>query len=1624
MLEKRDHNSSGGDVRDRSLQLFSFLREFLQLQLSEIRSIDSYIDSLWLKDIPTSEEAFCLFNTSEQDAPEDWITLKRSILEDAPTAPDKLAVWLDPDQQKNSKREYPELLEQIFDVNAPPVEGSEPSMLQLDSVRSEIQPMWETYVEKEWWPWAKRDRVQRSSDKLFKQLFQMYQRQSCMDSLYETVIGFGFLYWNSGIGQLVKHHAISARASIYYDAGTETLSVRPAGGGPQITLEPVLENHPVQWDFSDIREELKLLEDLMKPGSLDSSMERLATILGGNGEYIAENDPAIEPGSAPVIRLAPALILRRKLPSKATIHMVNQIIQDLETAESVPPGIENLMLGLEGQNAQGVGDNTSAESARRIVYYPLAANQDQLSVVKELDRSSNIVVDAPPGTGKTQTIANLLCHLLAQGKRVLVTSKITANLSDLLARLPEEFGSLRAPLLKDKLTHMHELEEVIQNFVEQHDAWSSEDNKAEIEALEEQHKNLLEEQNRLIETMEGGLENAKVHGTLDSGAYEGTPQEIIKRLQEESEYFDWFPDVPDEDVEPPLSNTEAVEFVLLLRQISPEKEALLGRRLVDPAQLMKTEDFTRFKEIEDMARDKNDEFFNNKHNTNHPILSKSPTEMRDELLDALSKIMDTYQLLNQHVYGWIKTAAIEILNGGVDKWRNLAQETTKQLDYIRTRIPAVADIRVSGLGEHTMRESKIHAIQLYEYLKTGGKIGSGPFRPKLIKETAYITRDVLIDGIPVTDEEQLQPLIVYLDIADRLSILTTMWQEHTELPNKAPIQIQFVEFENLFKTLLRALELDSFVYAFRTVAVQIDGFEEPVWNDFESLDSLRTSLLAINLEENAQRPFVMLGRILWNLRPDSEAHPIIKSMLTAVKNRDHMAYERRMRKLERAWQLQQQLQRRTEILDKMSEYCPKLLQSILVSYESSDWDSRVSRFTAAWEWARLNTMYKASDLSVNTGDLEVQLEKVQREIAENATHISAKSASFHCFSNLAASTQQSIREWAAAAKFMAKQTENVSHLHRKAYRENIQVTTSAIPAWILPMHRIPEVLPVEQNYFDVAIIDEANLTGPEGLLLAYFAEKLVTFGDIRHISAANTPVLEEGLDKQLHNIHLEDFPSGQLIGEEHSFYDLVHSFANKPIEFREHFRCHAEIIDFSNQLSYISRPQVPLRQPDAFTLLPALKSERIYKPSIQVQDSGIINDSEIEAIVARIKECLEDETYLGKTFGVIALDSCAQAQELESRILDEIGIDIFTERELICGTVEDCAGQERDVVFISLVAGTNQLQPALTGEAYQRTFNSLLISGREQAWIFHSMGIEHLDKHCLRYQLIHYLQNPGQHFSDHASTNMGELITKANISLQTRSSLPAPFVSWLQIEVFHQLAERDYSAIPGVFIGDYFADIVIESPNGCIVLECFSNDQASTDTRKLNIGKQRRLERLGWSFWQIKEDVYAEKGASALDPLWLLLQALNIQPLQHILAEDDSHPQISRRDENAFSPADYLNGSEYNGLNGNGHSLDDDSAPELHQFSAEDLQTAIMRSLSQSPKHSCPKDELPARVCLLLDIHPDDKVMRNLEKHVNNVLLHMEEEGIISGAGSDDLYVYLLDASNENSREIFNGNPS
>jgi len=80
------------------------------------------------------------------------------------------------------------------------------------------------------------------------------------------------------------------------------------------------------------------------------------------------------------------------------------------------------------------------------LFFPLPTSSDQMEMVRQLQRSDGLVVQGARGADRTSAIANVVCHHLALGLRVLVVSRNEAALGQLFEKLPRAIRDLTVNL--------------------------------------------------------------------------------------------------------------------------------------------------------------------------------------------------------------------------------------------------------------------------------------------------------------------------------------------------------------------------------------------------------------------------------------------------------------------------------------------------------------------------------------------------------------------------------------------------------------------------------------------------------------------------------------------------------------------------------------------------------------------------------------------------------------------------------------------------------------------------------------------------------------------------------------------------------------------------------------------------------------------------------------------------------------------------------------------------------------------------------------------------------------------------------------------------------------------------
>ena len=152
------------------------------------------------------------------------------------------------------------------------------------------------------------------------------------------------------------------------------------------------------------------------------------------------------------------------------------------------------------------------------VFSPLPADSSQLAAIMAAAKGKDFVLIGPPGTGKSQTIANLIAQCLAEGKRVLFVAEKIAALDVVYRRLREVgLGDFCLELHSNKSRKLDVLNQLSQSWDSsgQLDAASWSAKAFELSRLREQLSTYVE---RLHRRYDNGLTIYRAIGHVVAGA--------------------------------------------------------------------------------------------------------------------------------------------------------------------------------------------------------------------------------------------------------------------------------------------------------------------------------------------------------------------------------------------------------------------------------------------------------------------------------------------------------------------------------------------------------------------------------------------------------------------------------------------------------------------------------------------------------------------------------------------------------------------------------------------------------------------------------------------------------------------------------------------------------------------------------------------------------------------------------------------------------------------------------------------------------------------------------------------------------------------------------------------------
>jgi phosphopantetheinyl transferase (holo-ACP synthase) len=1357
-----------------------------------------------------------------------------------------------------------------------------------------VKAQFATYLDTKWRPWAEEEKLRRKTILLYSQLFTLKQQieGGTVEAQLELVWGVGLGIWNSN-GATVSYPLVGRLAEMSLNPVTAEVEIRPRDVDARIEVDwyASVDNPGVSDLEKAAKEFFGEAATTFSPfdrGTFEPLLRTAATNLDANGIYwpneVSADDRTL-PRSDDKLKVTDTWVFfARPRTNSLFLQDLEKLKKRAEEAESYPPAVAAVVTDPDTSNPvvelpsfRGVSasyhsqGSTSGKSARDL-YFPKPFNDEQVRIVQLLDISDGVVVQGPPGTGKTHTIANVICHYLAEGKRVLVTSMKDPALAVLQEQLPKEIRPLAISLLTSEQGGMKQFEHAIRRIASEVQGLDRSSTAREINYLEESidalHGKLASIDRKIGEWGKRNLDKV----TLETEEID--PQDAAREVVGNGGQFEWIPDTL--GITPEFAPQFLDADVVRLR----EARRALGQDIAYlDASLPQLVEFPDSKALLEVHQDLS-QFEKLKRGVESgevPALADSSQEtlaLAQQLLthiEALQRLRD--EVVQAH-RPWTVAMRERLRPGRNDNLLPILETLGAELEQAVERRKAFIERPVTTPAGIELDTELAEAVSnLAE--------GKRPFGLKgLFGRSAQRKQldSIRVLGNPPADAESWKNVAAHLALLKRLRELALRWNALA-----GELQLEAVPGDKPESGLVAAQEYALYLKVKDIVKAEgqlcwaaprvfpIWSYAREVVDNTQRLVELEKALRhhltknrLANVWAHKERFQKVLegrtGRVIEDIRrflAKTLGNPEIEDA------RMQAEWTALMTELSRALGLDTHLNAVRDVCDKVeASGAPQYAASLKQPLEGTVDGLLPDNWRKAWRLRRLSTHLESIDPHEELKRLAMDRHEVEGDLSRAYRDIVVKRTWLKLAENASPSIRAALQAYLEAIKRFGKTGKGKRAMFaRGEAREAAKQAVPAVPCWIMPHYRVSESLPAELGCFDLVVIDEASQSDLTALPSLLRAKKVLIVGDDKQVSPGGVglevdkmhALMNRFLGNQVETFRPQMWPSSSI----YALFKVV--FAKSAVMLKEHFRCVGPIIEYSKREFYDNELR-PLRMPKA--------SERIDPPLIDVlieggYRRGDVNLPEARFIVDEIKAIVADPNMAGRSIGVVSLLADKQALEIWERLTVEIGPEVMQRHRITCGDARTFQGKERDIMFLSMVAAPNDAK-AISGDMYEQRFNVAASRARDRMYLVRSVGLEQLSPaDLLRRKLINHFAVP---------------FAQDEMRVEDlRTLCESPF----EREMYDELTQRGYWVTPQVKVGQYRIDMVVEGHNDArLAVECDGDKYHGPDKWADDKRRERNLRRAGdWVFWRCFASTFILRRKDMLDDLVKTLTERGIEPI-------------------------------------------------------------------------------------------------------------------------------------------------
>jgi len=1358
-------------------------------------------------------------------------------------------------------------------------QGETPSSVRLADHprRDDLATALDAYLRERWTPWAQEERPRRQSIELYNALFALRQQiEGGGEQPIELVWGIGVARWTQAVGSL-RYPLLTTAVELALDEASHAIIVRP-----RIEVPPGIETDALDLLQVDGLNAFRAAADAhfaaLEGGGLSpfdeasfaAVLRRAVALLHADACYLPDLGDR-RPPDADTLTVDDGWVLferpRRSTGLMEDLRRFRASVDALEDADAIPAAVRVLLQSPDTAVAsesypamRGVSTIpgvTSADGSGDDLFFPKPFNREQVEVIQRLSARPGVVVQGPPGTGKTHTIANIVSHYLAMGKRVLVTSQKAPALKVLRDKLPAAVRPLAVSLLESDRDGLKQFQESVDIIADRLQRTRLGEARERIAILDREVDNLHRALARVDSEVDAIGRRAMTPATIDGVPVE--PVEAARRVVAAGEAGRWFADPLGEGAahEPGFDEEAVARLRAARKEVGGRLEAIglapPPADLPSSGELLSLHD--TLLEAETLRREIAAQA-DVAHGTDVAAIA-ALEERLDHLAAQRAAIGEAGMGWSDALLGRLRSDPDDAAAGAL---AGLAGEVDRALGETRHFLTLPVVLAPEALADQGFREALAG-------LARGEEMGL--FQSIFARGTKARLAEVRIAGRAPGDGAAWAEVDRYAGAIDDAVRLGAVWNHAAAHAGLDPVAATGLAGADAMRRQLAQLDrVRGMVEAEDAVDAEVRRLL-PGWRGgvAAGTDALRRLLgqhrRRLGLEAARTSLRELQDRVAGIAGPVGQALRSVTGLI-GEETADCEAIDRRWSAaLDEATalrRLQPAFATIREVADAIEgsgagQWAARLRSEAVEGVEDpitpGDWRAR-------WTLRRLSTWLDRIDahgrlraLSAERGELEERLRRAYEDAIETRTWCRlAEQATDQVRSALAA--------YAQAMRKIGRGTGIRAGRYRADARAAADRAKNALPCWIMPHYRVSESLPAELGLFDLVIVDEASQSTVAALPALLRARQMLIVGDDRQVSP-DAGFRQEARLSMLAERHL----GGQVadyratMREDRSLYDLgTVVFAGGAIMLKEHFRCVAPVIEYSKAQFY-SHQLVPLRLPSA--------SERLDPPlvDILVEDGyrqGKVNPPEVDCIVDEIGRIAADPTMHDRSIGVTTLLGQEQAQAIMAAIEQVLGAEIMIRHDIRVGEPAAFQGDERDIMFVSLVADRDS--GALSGLGYEQRFNVAASRARDRMVLVRSVEADDLrpaDK--LRRSLLEHFQAP--------------FAAESALVEDRRARCESGF----ERAMFDRLIERGYRVDTQVRVGTKRIDLVVEGADDRrLAIECDGDAFHGPDRWPDDMARQRMLERAGWSVWRCFASRFVREEEAVMAELVGVLQGHGIVP--------------------------------------------------------------------------------------------------------------------------------------------------